>query len=87
MTMIECPRARSSMTPCVARDGRLALDDGCDLPRRERQCVGCGGDPRELLRDLGDRYAPAKMYRQAYDRKRCADLLQRMVAEYVEAKR
>ena len=84
--MIECPRAKSLMTPCIARDGHLALDDGNDFPRRERECVGCGGDPRELIRELGDRYAPAKLYRQTYDRKRCADLLARLVADYVNAK-
>lgn len=32
---IDCPRAKSDMTPCVLRDGELAADDrGC--------CVGCG---------------------------------------------
>lgn len=32
---VGCPRARTDMTPCIARDGHLALadDDGC---------VGCG---------------------------------------------
>lgn len=32
---IGCPRARSDMTPCIARDGHLALYDDGD-------CVGCG---------------------------------------------
>jgi hypothetical protein len=42
---IGCPRAKSDMTPCVARDGRLACaDDGA--------CVGCGADPAVLLTDL-----------------------------------
>jgi hypothetical protein len=32
---VGCPRARSDMTPCIARDGHTALaDDG--------SCVGCG---------------------------------------------
>jgi hypothetical protein len=32
---VGCPRAKSDMTPCIARDGHLAMyDDG--------QCVGCG---------------------------------------------
>ena len=42
---VGCPRAQSYMTPCVARDRRLALsDDGV--------CVGCGADPVELLAEL-----------------------------------
>jgi hypothetical protein len=42
---IGCPRAHSDMTPCIARDGHLALaDDG--------RCVGCNGDAADLLRDL-----------------------------------
>lgn len=40
--MIECPRQRSSMTPCIARDGALAVAD-------DRVCVGCGCGTRELL--------------------------------------
>jgi len=37
-----CPREKSDMTPCVARDGDLATtDDG--------KCVGCGADIIELL--------------------------------------
>lgn len=42
---VRCPRAASDMTPCIARDGQLALaDDG--------RCVGCDGDPCELLDEL-----------------------------------
>jgi hypothetical protein len=42
---VGCPRAASDMTPCMARDGKLALaDDGV--------CVGCGANPAEELRDL-----------------------------------
>lgn len=41
----ECPRAKSDMTPCVVRDGKLACaDDGV--------CVGCGAHPADLLQDL-----------------------------------
>lgn len=40
---VQCPRERSRMTPCIARDGRTALaDDGF--------CVGCNQDPRVLLK-------------------------------------
>lgn len=49
-TIIDCPRARSDMTPCVRRD-RYAADD-------DRFCVGCGlgadkvaDELRDLLKD------------------------------------
>jgi hypothetical protein len=39
---IGCPRAQSDMTPCVARDGKLACaDDG--------KCVNCNVHPATLL--------------------------------------
>jgi hypothetical protein len=42
---VGCPRAKSDMTPCVARDGFSAqADDGL--------CVGCGARPAALLVDL-----------------------------------
>ncbi len=42
---IGCPRAKTDMTPCVARDGHVgALDDGL--------CVGCGENPADLLSAL-----------------------------------
>lgn len=42
---VECPREKSFMTPCVARDGALAVADG-------GVCVGCGEDPVQLLAAL-----------------------------------
>jgi hypothetical protein len=44
---VVCPREKTSMTPCIARDGHLALAD-------DRRCVGCGADPYALLEDLHD---------------------------------
>lgn len=42
---VGCPRAKSDMTPCAARDGRSACaDDG--------KCVGCSVHPADALRDL-----------------------------------
>ena len=83
MSDIDCPRARTDMTPCVARDGATATsDDRGAYPT----CVGCDADPRELLHDLGERYAPARGYRQTVDRDACADRLREMVAAYVESK-
>jgi hypothetical protein len=40
---IGCPRARSDMTPCIARDGEGAADEGYDT------CFGCGRSPYALL--------------------------------------
>jgi hypothetical protein len=73
------------MTPCIARDGATALDDAPRPPLRYRppECVGCGANPRKLLLDLSERYEPARRYRQSHDAKNCADILARMVAEYV----
>ena len=82
MTDIDCPRAQTWMTPCIARDGHLALsnwDDSVPLT-----CVGCYADPCELLLDLSERYEPARRHRQTHAPKQCADLLARFVAEYVE---
>lgn len=44
---IGCPRAKTDMTPCVARDGHVStLDDG--------MCVGCGADPTALLIEVAN---------------------------------
>lgn len=84
---IDCPRAKTWMTPCIARDGSLALygPDPNDSTQR-RGCVGCDADPRQLLLDLGDRYQPARRYRQTHDPVACADTLTRLVGEYVGQK-
>jgi hypothetical protein len=42
---VGCPRAKSDMTPCAARDGDVATYDAGD-------CVGCEEFPADLLRDL-----------------------------------
>jgi hypothetical protein len=53
---VGCPRAKTDMTPCVARNGDWACaDDGV--------CVGCGAKPADLLRDLV-REATADLTRQ-----------------------
>lgn len=85
---LDCPRAKTWMTPCVARDGRTACSDrDPDQGMRAESvvCVGCGQQPRALLLDLSQRYKPARRYRQTHDPENCADILTRMVAEYVEA--
>lgn len=48
--VIDCPRAKSDMTPCAARDGNLAIvDDSC-------LCVGCEKNVADLFRELVSRY-------------------------------
>jgi hypothetical protein len=42
MSEVDCPRAKTWMTPCIARDGHLALSDD------DWVCVGCSAKPREL---------------------------------------
>lgn len=49
MSNIDCPRAKSDMTPCVARDGKIACADN-------GVCVGCGEHPADLLSDLVPKY-------------------------------
>lgn len=83
---IDCPRAKTWMTPCVARDGSTACSDRTgDRSDATVVCVGCDASPRALLLDLSERYIPARRYRQTHDPERCADLLAQLVAEYVKA--
>lgn len=69
---VGCPRAQLDMTPCVARDGKLAVaNDGC--------CVGCGQHPADLLKEAvetlsrirsGGNIAERKVMREAFFHKR-----------------
>ena len=43
--IVVCPRAKSDMTPCIARDGRLAVCEGV----RIALCVGCEHSVQRLL--------------------------------------
>jgi hypothetical protein len=45
---LRCPRERSDMTPCVARDGRLAVCEGRYGSSRGL-CVGCEHGVATLL--------------------------------------
>lgn len=45
---VECPREKSGMTPCVARDGELAVADGLDGD----VCVGCEAKVKGLYLEL-----------------------------------
>jgi hypothetical protein len=57
---VGCPRAKSGMSPCIARDGHLAL---CGDPPAD--CVGCGQQPGALLAELGGAWEPARRRLQA----------------------
>lgn len=67
---VGCPRARTDMTPCIARDGHTALNDF--------ECVGCGQRPDGLdglLQALrhevtGKSPAPVTVARHAADKLR-----------------
>ena len=50
---VGCPYARRKRSPCIARDGRLALDD-------RMICRGCGIGPEELAGELAEAYDPAR---------------------------
>lgn len=74
---VGCPRAKSDMTPCIARDGHLAL-----AGEPPADCVGCWQEPGDLLRQLGGVWAPARDRAQAGDGPgACADLLAELVRE------
>jgi hypothetical protein len=51
---VGCPRAKSDMTPCVARDGSLTTFLKHNLTAKEttEACIGCGESPAELLKAL-----------------------------------
>jgi hypothetical protein len=51
---VGCPWAKSDMTPCIARDGYMALSSG-DM----QVCTGCGHTPLHQLEDLAEEYPPA----------------------------
>ena len=52
-TYLYCPRAKSDMTPCAARDGSTAVtDDG--------HCVGCGEHSADLLKEIVRKYVDLK---------------------------
>lgn len=75
-THVGCPRTKSDMTPCVARDGALALSN-------EGDCIFCYKDPRKLLQELRheitDRSAsPVTNVRHAADKLR--DLVREVTA-------
>jgi hypothetical protein len=49
---VGCPRARSDMTPCIARDGCSSLADDQTCVSDDQTCVYCNLTPRSLLNAL-----------------------------------
>lgn len=45
---IVCPRAKSEDSPCIVRDGRMALSDDLD-------CVMCRRVPRDIVVEFANR--------------------------------
>ena len=87
-TGIDCPRAKTFMTPCIARDGHLALTDP-----PEEVCVGCGiqAGPAlgELMPKLSEQdkeltVAEVRMFTGTVTHAELADVLRSAVARYVE---
>jgi len=52
---VGCPRARTSRSRCLARDGQLALDFRGDEPA----CRHCAHDLQDLVEELAAEYPPA----------------------------
>lgn len=69
---VGCPRAKTSETPCIARDGGLAL-------AADNKCVGCNNRPSVLLKEL--RLAGAIQYPDPPQPDSAADKLRDVVRE------
>jgi hypothetical protein len=80
---VGCPWARSDMSPCVARDGQLALSGG-----GSQVCAGCANTPEYLIEDLAGYYEPARQLQAAAgDPLRAADEFAEMIREATEPAR
>lgn len=79
---VGCPRAKSDMSPCIARDGHLALAGSPESGRRD--CVGCGRTPASLLTELAQVYPPAAHTEGSPDPEMVADRLTELVRAATE---
>lgn len=80
---VGCPWARSDMSPCIARDGRLALSGGI-----RQACVGCGHTPEHQIEDLAEDYQPAEQLKTGTgDPESAADEFALMVRQATEPRR
>lgn len=78
---VVCPWAKSDMSPCIARDGRLALTVAPSA------CTGCGHTAPYLLADLADDYGPAAKADIPARDARVAELLRDLVRQATEPER
>lgn len=78
---VGCPRAKTDMTPCIARDGALALAG--DFPHTET-CVGCDMNPMYLLEELR-KAGVTMMGAKPKVRRTAADMLKRAVRRITES--
>ena len=76
---VGCPWSRTSESPCVARDGQLALAG--DPPET---CVCCGNEPAFLLEDLAREYPPADQVLAVGDPSGLADEFAALVRQATE---
>ena len=77
LAYVGCPRARSDMSPCVARDGRRALD-------ADEVCVHCASSPEDLADELAEAYGPARELLATGDPVTLAGKFAAMVREITE---
>lgn len=79
VTDIDCPRAKTWMTPCIARDGSSALAD-------DDVCVGCGIHPLSAIDDLRSRpgYVMSRSI-QIVNMDDAANALRDLVSDYVNS--
>jgi hypothetical protein len=73
------------MTPCIARDGHLALSDR--TPAGPPVCVACGANPHELIKELNLNSPPSGMRYSATvppNKSQAADILRDVVREATE---
>lgn len=82
---VGCPRARTSRSHCVARDGREALDDA--PAGEERVCHGCAHGLQELIEELAGEYPPAAGLDVLGEEEALADELATAVREATEPER
>ena len=80
---VACPRAKSDMTPCIARDGHLAVAGTDDKPGL-MCCVGCEQAPATLLAELARKYRRAGQVTVTGSPRDVADVLAREVLQATE---
>ena len=79
---VGCPYALNDMTPCIARDGHLALAWNSAI---DQICAGCGHTPEHHIEDLARDYEPAAhLVARVMDPEQAADDFRDMVRAATE---